>query len=290
MVAILLSSPGSYRREYVEALDFLANLSSRMENVSDAIKYCESELALLDELGSTEAARVRNQIEALRGELETFCEFETVLLDDIGRVNLRRNRSARRLTEGLGSPFASEMVAIPGGTFTMGSPTEEEGSSEEERPQHEVTISPFSIGKFPVTQAQWRAVARWEKVERELNADPSHFKGDDRPVEQVSWEEATEFCLRVSKKTGKTYRLPTEAEWEYACRAGTKTPFAFGKTITPKFVNYDGNHPYAKAPKGRYRKETVPVGSLGVANAWGLYDMHGNVWEWCQDWSGPYMR
>ncbi len=200
MVAILLSSPGSYRREYVEALDFLANLSSRMENVSDAIKYCESELALLDELGSTEAARVRNQIEALRGELETFCEFETVLLDDIGRVNLRRNRSARRLTEGLGSPFASEMVAIPGGTFTMGSPTEEEGSSEEERPQHEVTISPFSIGKFPVTQAQWRAVARWEKVERELNADPSHFKGDDRPVEQVSWEEATEFCLRVSKR------------------------------------------------------------------------------------------
>ena len=157
-----------------------------------------------------------------------------------------------------------------------------------ERPQHEVTLSPFHIGKYAVTQAQWREVAGWPKVNRDLDADPSHFKGDDRPVERVSWEDAMEFCARISKKTGKGYRLPTEAEWEYACRAGTRTPFAFGETITPELVNYDGNYPYGSAPKGKYRKETIAVGSLGVANGWGLYDMHGNVWEWCQDWAGPY--
>ena len=170
----------------------------------------------------------------------------------------------------------------------MGSPEKERESYNDERPQHEVRISPFHIGKYTVTQAQWGVVAGWEKVDRDLEADPSHFKGDDRPVEQVSWEDAVEFCARLSRKTGKEYRLPTEAEWEYACRAGTQTPFAFGETITPGFVNYNGNYPYGKAGKGKYREETTPVGSLGVANGFGLYDMHGNVWEWCQDWGGPY--
>ena len=114
------------------------------------------------------------------------------------------------------------------------------------------------------------------------NNNPSYFKGEKRPVEKVSWDEAVEFCKKLSQKTGKTYRLPSEAEWEYACRAGTTTPFYFGETITPDLVNYNGNYPYGSAPKGEYREQTTDVGKF-PPNSFGLYDMHGNVWEWCED-------
>jgi formylglycine-generating enzyme required for sulfatase activity len=191
--------------------------------------------------------------------------------------------------EDLGGGVTLEMVEIPAGKFTMGSPGNEADRSSDEGPQHQVSVPSFYIGKFEVTQAQWRAVAGLPKDQTDLNPDPSYFKGNDRPVENVSWWEAMEFCTRLSRKTGKTYRLPTEAEWEYACRAVTTTPFAFGDTITPDIVNYDGNYPYASAAKGTYRQSTVDVGSLGVANGFGLYDMHGNVWEWCMDnWHGNY--
>ncbi|MFM6605478.1 MAG: formylglycine-generating enzyme family protein, partial [Dolichospermum sp.] len=125
-----------------------------------------------------------------------------------------------------------EMIAIPGGTFMMGSPENEEGSINGERPQHEVTISPFSMGKYPITQAQWRTVAELPQVNQKLQPNPSRFEGANRPVEQVSWYEAVEFCARLSRIENKVYRLPTEAEWEYACRAGTTTPFYCGETIS----------------------------------------------------------
>ena len=170
------------------------------------------------------------------------------------------------------------MVSIPGGAFLMGAPASEENSRNNERPQHQVTLPPFFMGKYPVTQAQWTAL---------MGRNPSRFKGPQRPVENVSWLMAQEFCRKISEKTGAAYRLPIEAEWEYACRAGTTTPFYFGPTITTELVNYDGNYPYSSAPKGIYRKETIEVGSF-PPNAFGLYDMHGNVWEWCQDWYGDY--
>jgi formylglycine-generating enzyme required for sulfatase activity len=127
------------------------------------------------------------------------------------------------------------MVAIPGGQFLMGSPENEPERSNDESPQHTVTIQPFYMGKFPVTQAQWKAVAALPKVKIDLNPDPSYFKGANRPVENVSWDDAIEFCARLSNKTGKPYRLPSEAEWEYAARAGTTTPLSLWRNNYHRF-------------------------------------------------------
>ena len=144
------------------------------------------------------------------------------------------NRSpgtAKYFIENLGNNVELEMVLIRGGTFTMGAPKDEEGSRDSERPQHEVTVPNFFMGKYLVTQAQWRAVASFPQVNRELEPEPSRFKGENRPVESVDWFDAVEFCDRLSQYTNRKYRLPSEAEWEYACRAGTTTPFHFGETI-----------------------------------------------------------
>ncbi|MEB3359179.1 MAG: formylglycine-generating enzyme family protein [Synechococcales bacterium] len=184
------------------------------------------------------------------------------------------------------------MMQIPGGVFTMGSPDNEPGRDDDEGPQREVAVPDFFMGRYPVTQAQWRAVAALPAEGRSLDPDPSRFKGENRPVEKVSWEDAVEFCARLSrlaesrlaKHTKRPYRLPGEAEWEYACRAGTQTPFYFGKTLTTDVANYCGQYTYDGGPNGKYRGETTPVDHFGIANAFGLSDMHGNVYEWCQDY------
>ena len=188
-------------------------------------------------------------------------------------------------------------MEIPAGTFLMGSPSDEPERSADEGPQHEVTLQSFFISQTPITQAQWRQVAEWSKQPaehwgRELNPNPSSFDeqpdSDQRPVENVSWHDAMEFCRRLSQRTGRTYTLPSEAQWEYACRAGRMTPFHFGPTITPELANYNGNTTYADGPKGAYRQHTTPVWML-PANDWGLHDMHGNVGEWCLDhWHNSY--
>ncbi len=226
-------------------------------------------------------------------------EFTTAKVDASGAVTKVPGQKAAGFAEELGEGVSLDMIEIPTGEFQMGSSDAEiQAAFNEsktfspnaklewfngETPQHKVTLPAFFMGKFEVTQAQWRAVAQWPQVKIELKADPANFKGADLPVENVIWEEALEFCDRLTKKTGRTYRLPSEAEWEYAARGGTTSPFAFGETITPEIVNYDGRYPYGVAAKGLFREKTTAPGSLGVANPFGLYDMHGNLWEWCQD-------
>jgi len=202
---------------------------------------------------------------------------------------LRQEQQAYRLQEPLPGIASLEMVSIPRGTFLMGSPGDEPERLNSEGSQHEVTVPSFFMGRYPVTQAQWRVVAAMPQVERTLKAAPSRFKDDLRPVEQVSWYDAVEFCARLSAHTGRQYCLPTEAEWEYACRADTTTPFHFGETISSDLATYKGRNVYADGPAGEDAKATTPIDHFGLANAFGLSDMHGNVWEWCQDhWHSNY--
>jgi formylglycine-generating enzyme required for sulfatase activity len=200
----------------------------------------------------------------------------------------RRPLQVEGYREDLGGGVALTMVKIAAGSFLMGSPEDEPERSEAEGPQHQVTLGSFFMAQTLITQAQWRAVAGWQKVERDLEPDPSNFKGANRPVERVSWHDAQEFCRRLSQRTGQCYGLPSESQWEYACRAGSTTPFHFGATLTPELANYNGNHVYGNGPKGTYREQTTEVASF-PANGWGLHDMHGNVWEWCEDhWHDSY--
>jgi formylglycine-generating enzyme required for sulfatase activity len=226
-------------------------------------------------------------------------DFETVVVDALGQPQESQHHSIPGFILPLGGT-SLELVALPAGKFLMGALKTEEGWHPSQSPLHEVTIAPFWMGIYPVTQAQWCFVAGLEKISRSLTPQPSCFKGDDYPVEQVSWLDAVEFCDRLSAQTGLQFRLPSEAEWEYACRAGTTTPFHYGETITTDLANYSGvdweldgrvcsKGAYGKGPTGSDRRETVEVKHFPVANAFGLHGMHGNVREWCLDcWHPTY--
>jgi uncharacterized protein (TIGR02996 family) len=199
-------------------------------------------------------------VELLASGVEPCVPRETVLLGQRGKVQMT-------------------FVWVPPGSFLMGSPADEKERAENETPHRVSLTHGFWLGVHPVTQVQWRRV---------MGRNPSYFKGDELPVEQVSWDDGQGFCEKLKEKTGRQFRLPSEAEWEYACRAGTTTPFWFGETISTDQANYHGNYTYGKGKKGVYRKQTTLVGSF-PPNAWGLTDLHGNIWEWCQDWYSPLL-
>ena len=226
---------------------------------------------------------------------------------------LLKSGTEQYFSENLGHGLGLDLVFIPGGSFWMGTEDLEiERLVKEynwdgyrrERPQHKVNIASFFMGRCPITQAQWREVAGWEQIERGLASDPSKFKEDyeeidrwTRPVDSISWEEAREFCSRLTNRTKRQYRLPTESEWEYACRAGTTTSFHFGETISTELANYRGidnesfnwKGSYGRGSKGIYREQTTPVKYFKIANDFGLSDMHGNLFEWCEDdWRDNY--
>jgi formylglycine-generating enzyme required for sulfatase activity len=257
----------------------------KISALSEAIKYGSTGLDLIIGALQDESIAVKfaaysllkdrdepNLKELFQKYLPTF-HFSAIVVNAEGKRTSRHLHYAHFFPEDLGNSIVLEMVYIPGGTFMMGSPETEEGRDSDESPQHKATVPAFYAGKYPITQAQWQIV---------MGKNPSYLRGEKRPVEGVSWRSAVEFCDKLSEKTGKKYRLPSEAEWEYACRAGTTTPFHFGETITLDLVNYDGNYPYAKVPKGFTRRQTTSVGSF-PPNAFGLHDMHGNVWEWCSN-------
>jgi eukaryotic-like serine/threonine-protein kinase len=200
--------------------------------------------------------------------------FEVVTVNETGKITNRQQKQARYFTEDLGGGVRLDMVEIPAGEFLMGSLAGEWERDNDEGPRHQVKVAGFFMGRFAVTQAQWQALMGKD--------NPSIFEGENLPVEQVAWNNAQVFCKKLSQQTGRTYRLPSEAEWEYACRAGTTTPFHYGPTITPELANYDGRSSYGSGPEGQYSPQTTPVGRF-PANAFGLHDMHGNVWEWCED-------
>jgi uncharacterized protein (TIGR02996 family) len=192
----------------------------------------------------------------------------------------RQARIVRLLASGVrpcvpawSNSLGMRFVWCPPGTFLMGSPDDEPERDPEEE-QHRVTLTRgFWMGAAPVTQSQWQAVT---------GNNPSGFRGEERPVEMVSWDDCVAFCRQLSEREGREYRLPTEAEWEYACRAGTTSPYFWGDTVRGELVNYNGSY-----RSDLYRGETTPAGSL-PPNVWGVHDAHGNVWEWCADFSGRY--
>jgi len=205
-------------------------------------------------------------------------EFDTLTLDRKGEILARARHVAQQFSESLGGEIGLDLYVIPSGIFQMGSPHHLRYADEE--PQHLVTVKSFMMSKHLTTQGQWKAIMG--------TLPPCRFKGDNLPVERVPWTDAQKFCQRLSKKTGRNYSLPSETQWEYACRAGTSTSFSVGETLTIDVANFNGEHTFLDEPRGFYRHVTTEGGTF-PPNAFGLYDMHGNLWEWCADnWLDDY--
>ncbi|TRU09008.1 MAG: serine/threonine-protein kinase pkn1 [Microcystis sp. Msp_OC_L_20101000_S702] len=294
---------GDYIRDhYGEFRDFSALIPNPQGSLADAVSdrslyFAEVDAAVLRTWGGEYADIAQNIEERVRQRKQEILTpekllkfpFETLYVDKRGEITKREPLEAYYYQEPLGEGIEPlTMVAIPGGTFLMGSLVEKD-DSESEKPQHPVSVSAFYLSQTPITRAQWRFVAHLPREGKDLDPEPAEFKeSDNNPVESVSWYDAIEFCARLSRHTGKNYRLPSEAEWEYACRAGTTTPFHFGETITAELANYDSSTVYQQEKAKKSPEKTTPVRSY-PPNAFGLYDMHGNVWEWCLDpWHSDY--
>jgi formylglycine-generating enzyme required for sulfatase activity len=258
----LATKLGEYEEAVIEALESGYPFSPLTEA---ALKAYQKGLELRNEDIVEIEQRVLKAVKSSPPKIQ----FTSVKVDAKGEIIARPQGEAEIFVEDLGAGVSLTMVKIPGGEFLMGSPTSEEGRSTDESPQHLVKVPEFYMGQTLVTQAQWQQI---------MGNNPSHFTGDGKlPVEQVSWLDTQEFCQKLFQQTQREYRLPSEAEWEYACRAKTTAPFYFGAKMTDKLANY-----------GRQRSKTTPVGEF-PANAFGLYDLHGNLWEWCQDhWHENY--
>jgi formylglycine-generating enzyme required for sulfatase activity len=225
--------------------------------------------------GSAGEERLRQKLFDRFGETYKLWRFDTLRLDNLGEIVSSQPRQCYVFAEQLQHDLSLEMTLIPQGSFMMGS---EEYYNE--RPCHLVELSDFHISKYPITQAQYRAV---------MGVNPSFFAIDDRlPIENVSWNDAQKFCQNLSESTGKKYRLPTEAEWEYVCRAGTSTAFYCGDILTQQVANFGDGYIYRADVEHHYHRQTTPIGSF-PGNNFGVYDTHGNVWEWCEDlWHRNY--
>jgi formylglycine-generating enzyme required for sulfatase activity len=261
-----------------------------------AVKAKKRLAALLRE--RAEAAELARREEAARQEARYRAEGRVRIAAPLVRPpGLEWFLPGAGKTEGFkDADFAPEMVVVPAGWFMMGSPPDEPKRFDSEGPQHKVTFAkPFAVGRYAVTFAEWDTAQRdkdWQAITERAARQPNDYGWGraDRPVVDVDWNDAKAYAKWLSAKTGKVYRLPSEAEWEYVCRAGKTTPFWWGSSITPEQANYDGTAaPYkGGGQKGEYRQKTLPVKSF-EPNPWGLYQVHGNVWEWCEDlWHDNY--
>lgn len=278
----------------LSATDMKAALVSLLKEGADPRKEGVNPYDLAKRNGLTTAVRVLEDLGLHALESSTpsvfacnrdlqVCEFETIQLDARGKLGDRLRKQVHTHEEDLGNGIKLTMVRIPGGSFWMGSPDDEAQRRPKEGPRHQVTVPEFYLGQTVITQGQWQAI---------MGTNPAKFKSSDRlPVENVSWQDCQEFCRRLNAMTesqGRIYRLPSEAEWEYACRGGTETPFHYGTTLTTELANYNGNEAYGDGPEGNYRKRPSIVGQF-AANGFGLHDLHGNIWERCQDeWHDNY--